>query len=210
MQTLIKKSIHIICALNPVRTGLLTRIPSPAPPNFFKQHGVTLIELVITIVVLSIALSALVTGLSTGITRSAQPMWEGKALELTQAYLDEILAKKFDDQTPVGGGQVLVADSPCTLENESQARVLFDDVDDYHGVSDKPPVLTDADADMTAQMEARYKNYQVDITVVCAGTQLGTTNATLLTDNTLAKRITVSVSVPSGEVRTVSVYKGNF
>jgi MSHA pilin protein MshD len=166
--------------------------------------------LVITIVVLGIALSALVSALATGIGRSAQPMWEGKALELTQAYLDNILAKKFDDKTPVGGGQVLLADSPCTIENEAQDRVLFDDVDDYHGVSDKPPVLTDADVDMTAQMEASYKNYQVDITVVCAGTQLGTTNASLLTDNTLAKRITVSVSVPSGEVRSVSVYKGNY
>jgi len=170
-----------------------------------KQHGLTLIELVITIVVLGIALSALVSALTTGIIRSAQPMWEGKALELTQAYLDEILAKKFDDQTPFGGGQVPVADSPCTITSEGQDREWFDDVDDYNGVVDAPPLLTDTSVDMS-----RYANYRVVITVECAGTQLGSSNSNLLTDNTLAKHITVSVSVPSGEVRKVSVYKGNF
>jgi len=206
MRTLIKKSAQILSALFPVQTGLLTHAPlSPPSSKLIKQRGLTLIELVITIVVLGIALSALVSALTTGIGRSAQPMWEGKALELTQAYLDEILAKKFDDQTPLGGGQVLVAASPCTASNEGQARLLFDDVDDYHGVTDAPPVLTDTGVDMS-----RYANYQVDITVACAGTQLGSSNASLLTDNTLAKRITVSVSVPSGEVRNVSVYKGNF
>ncbi len=206
MRTLIKNVIKFLGARLPVQTGLLMRAAlSSSSSTFVKQRGLTLIELVITIVVLGIALSALVSALTTGIGRSAQPMWEGKALELTQAYLDEILAKSFDDQTPLGGGQVLVAADPCTASNEGQARLLFDDVDDYHGVTDAPPVLTDTSVDMS-----RYANYQVDITVVCAGTQLGSTNANLFTDNTLAKRITVSVSVPSGEVRNVSVYKGNF
>ena len=170
-----------------------------------RQLGLTLIELVITIVVLGIALSALVSALATGIGRSAQPMWEGKALELSQAYLDEILAKKFDDQTPLGGGQVLAAANPCTASNEGQARSFFDDVDDYHGITDLPPTLIDSSMDM-----ARYNNYQVDVSVVCAGTQLGASNTNLWTDTSLAKRITVSISVPSGEVRSVTVYKGNF
>jgi MSHA pilin protein MshD len=206
MRTLIKKLAQSMCALNLVQASILTCPPLSAPLfKHAKQRGLTLIELVITIVVLGIALSALVSALTTGIGRSAQPMWEGKALELTQAYLDEILAKKFDDQTPLGGGQVLLAGNPCTISTEGQARLLFDDLDDYNGVADAPPVLIDTGVDMS-----RYANYQVDITVVCAGTQLGVTNASLLTDNTLAKRITVSVSVPSGEVRSVSVYKGNF
>jgi len=183
-----------------------THMSTPAPAlKSNKQTGLTLIELVITIVVLGIALSALLSALTTGIGRSAQPMWEGKALELSQAYLDEILAKKFDDTTPLGGGQVLLAASPCTQSNEGQTRTLFDDVDDYHGVSDAPPLLTDSAISM-----ARYRNYQVDITVLCAGTELGTSNGSLLTDASLAKRITVSISVPSGEVRSVTAYKGNF
>ena len=163
------------------------------------QAGVTLIELVITIVVLGIALAGLVSALSVGIGRSAQPMWEGKALELTQAYLDEILAMAFDDQTPSGGGEVSAALTPCSYSNEGQGRELFDDVDDYNGVSDNPPVLIDSTIDMS-----RYTNYQVDILVVCAGTDLG------LDSDDMAKRITITISVPSGEARSVAIYKGNY
>ena len=184
---------------NPNLSSSASRLKHP------RQGGLTLIELVITIVVLGIALSALVSALTTGIGRSAQPMWESKALELSQAYLDEILAKKFDDGTPLGGGQVALVASPCTQSNEGQARAMFDDVDDYHGVVDAPPTLSDSGISM-----ARYGNYRVEISVVCAGTELGSSNGSLLSAVSLAKRITVSVGVPSGEVRSVSVYKGNF
>ena len=159
----------------------------------------TLIELIITIVVMGIALAALVSSLSVGIGRSTQPMWEGKALELSQAYLDEVLAMKFDYQTPSGGGVVSAGQNPCTYSNDGQSRELYDDVDDYNGVSDSPPVLIDSTIDMS-----RYTNYQVDIAVICAGTELG------LDDDNMAKRITVTVSVPSGESRSVAIYKGNY
>lgn len=164
-----------------------------------QQRGVTLVELIITIVIIGIAMSALVSALTTGISRSAQPMLEGKALELSQAYLDEIQAMRFDDQSPIGGGSVLAASSPCTISNESQARTVFDDVDDYHGVNDSPPVLIESSIDMSA-----YANYQVTISVACAGTELG------LSANDLAKRINVTVVLPSGESRDVAIYKGNF
>ena len=167
--------------------------------NHKKQSGVTLVELVITIVVLGIALSALVSSLSQGIGQSSTPMWEGKALELQQAYLDEILAMAFDDATPVGGGEVLAADNPCTLSNEGQARTNFDDVDDYNGLNDTPPVLIDSTIDMS-----QYAQYQVTAGVSCAGTEVG------LSNDRLAKRITVTVTAPAGVSRTVSVYKGNF
>lgn len=164
-----------------------------------KQGGVTLIELVITIVILGIALGALVSALSTGISQSATPMWEGKALEISQAYLDEILAMSFDDATPVGGGEVLGAANPCTISNEGQSRAQFDDVDDYHGLSDSPPSLIETSIDMSS-----YNNYRVEVAVACAGTELGYSN------NRFAKRIQVTVTVPGGESRTVAVYKGNF
>lgn len=167
--------------------------------NLKLQKGVTLIELVITIVVIGIALSALVSSLSQGISRSATPLWEGKALELQQAYLDEILAMAFDDATPVGGGEVLAASNPCSLSNEGQLRINYDDVDDYNALNDAPPVLIDSSIDMS-----EYSQYQVSAAVSCAGTEVG------LSTDRLAKRITITVTAPSGEARTVSVYKGNF
>ena len=165
-----------------------------------SQGGVTLIELIITIVIIGIALSALVSALTTGISRSAQPMLEGKALELSQAYLDEIQAMRFDDQSPVGGTPVLAADSPCTVSNEGQARAAFDDVDDYNGVNDSPPVLIETSIDMIST----YVNYRVTILVECAGIELG------LAANDLAKKINLTVVLPSGESRDVAIYKGNF
>lgn len=164
-----------------------------------RQRGVTLVELIITIVIIGIAMSALVSALTTGISRSAQPMLEGKALELSQAYLDEIQAMRFDDQSPIGGGAVLAASSPCTITAEGQTRALFDDVDDYNGINDTPPVLIESSIDMSA-----YANYQVLVSVGCAGTELG------LAANELAKRINVTVVLPSGESRDVAIYKGNF
>ena len=190
-------SIKCLCLFGSPNSAL--KINQSIKVKKHLQAGVTLIELIITIVVMGIALAALVSSLSVGIGRSAQPMWEGKALELSQAYLDEVLAMAFDDQTPSGGGEVLAAENPCSYSNEGQGRELYDDVDDYNGVSDSPPVLIDSTIDMS-----RYTNYQVDITVVCAGTDLG------LDNNDMAKRITVTVSVPSGESRSVAIYKGNY
>ena len=163
------------------------------------QSGVTLVELIITIVVLGIALSALVSALSEGVSQSATPLWEGKALELQQAYLDEILAMQFDDATPVGGGEVVGANAPCTLTNEGQSRSQFDDVDDYHNLTDTPPVLIESSIDMS-----QYAQYSVRVQVACAGSELG------LSENRLAKRILVTVIAPGGQSRNVAVYKGNF
>lgn len=161
-----------------------------------KQMGVTLIELVITIVVLGIALSAMISSLSTGIAQSANPLWESRSLELTQAYLDEILAMKFDGTQSAGGG---VITGGCAISDDGQLRREFDDIDDYNGLLDAPPVLIESSLDMTT-----YGEFSVAITVTCSGTELG------LVDDSLAKRITITVTVPGGVTRSIAVYKGNF
>lgn len=161
-----------------------------------KQQGVTLIELIITIVVLGIALSALVTALSDGIGRSTTPLWESRSLELTQAYLDEILAMKYDGTQPSGGGVIAGA---CVISNDGQTRQNFDDVDDYNGLNDDPPQLIESSLDMST-----YSEFSVSVDVTCAGTEVG------LSSNAFAKRVTVTVNVPGGVTRSVAVYKGNF
>lgn len=157
--------------------------------------GMTLIEMVITIVVLGVAMSALISALASGISRSATPLWEGKALELSQAYLDEILAMRFDEAQPVGGGSV----SGCSISSDGQSRSHFNDVDDYHGLTDAPPQLVETAIDMS-----EYAAYQVTVNVTCAGTEVG------FSSDLYAKRITVTVTVPGGSARTLSAYKGNF
>lgn len=165
----------------------------------YRNHGFTFIELIITIIVVGIALSALMSALSTSVIQGATPVWEGKALALGQAYMDEILPLKFDDQSPPGGGQVDASASPCNIGNEGQTRNQFDDVDDYHGIVNTPPALLQTSIDV-----ANYQNYTVRVSVVCAGTEIN------LPATHLAKRITVNVEGPTGDARTLSVYRGNF
>lgn len=85
------------------------------------MHGVSLIELLVSIVIVSIAASGVLGVLSMTSASSADPMAQHQASAIAQAYIEEILLKPFDD--------------PDGSDGES-ARADFDDVDDYDGLVD--------------------------------------------------------------------------
>ena len=85
------------------------------------QRGVTLVELVISIVVISIAAVILIQTLSMTYERSADPMVRHQAVAIAEAYLEEIQLRDFND--------------PDGIDGEG-ARAAFDDVDDYDGLVD--------------------------------------------------------------------------
>ena len=85
------------------------------------QRGVTLIELVVSIVIISVAAGAILGVLSVTTAASADPMIRHQAVAIADAYLEEILLKPFDDPDGTDG---------------EVSRVDFDDVDDYDGLSD--------------------------------------------------------------------------
>lgn len=68
-----------------------------------KQKGITLIELVITIVVLGIALVSLSGMLGGGVRNSADITLQVRATALAQTYLDEILGKRYDEKSNNSG-----------------------------------------------------------------------------------------------------------
>lgn len=168
-----------------------------------KQQGVTLVELVISIVIISIAMVALMSSFSLSMSHSADPLWRNKALKLGQLYLDEILAKKYDEHTPIGG-LPFVADPSCvTLGPDGAApnqetRETFDDVDDYHGITDSVPLS------LTSTLDSSYDDYRISITVVCDGNDVGASG------NNHAKIITVSVTPPNQSPISFAAYKGNY
>jgi len=95
------------------------------------QFGVSLIELIVFIVVISIALLALVGVYQQATARNADPLIRSRALELAQSRLDEIIALKYDEQTPTGGVPACTA---CDNTREDN----MNDVDDYNARTDEP------------------------------------------------------------------------
>ena len=104
----------------------------------------TLIELVIAIVVIAIAASAVLGLLSRTTETSADAMIVAQAGAIAEAYLEEITLRSFDDPDGVDG---------------EASRGIFDDVDDYDG-------LTDVGArDQFGNAIASLGNYTVSVSV---------------------------------------------
>jgi MSHA pilin protein MshD len=85
------------------------------------QEGVTLVELLVSIVIVSIAATAVLGVISMTTAGSADPMIRHQAAAVAEAYLEEILLKPLVDPDGVDGEAV---------------RANFDDLDDYDGLSD--------------------------------------------------------------------------
>ncbi len=67
--------------------------------------GFTLIELIIGIVVLAIALVVITGALGPVYKRSSDPWHQVRAAELSQSFLNEIMARAFDEASDKAGGE---------------------------------------------------------------------------------------------------------
>jgi len=112
-----------------------------------RQHGMTLVELVIAIVIIGIAAAALYSAMAAISARSADPMLRQQSLAIAEAYLEEILLQAFTD--PSG------AVCPAAPAN----RVDYDNVCDYAGLSDNGA------RDARGQAIAALADYGVSVTV---------------------------------------------
>jgi MSHA pilin protein MshD len=108
------------------------------------QRGVTLVELLMSIVIVSVAAIAVLGVLSDTAMRSAVPMIRHQAAAIADAYLEETLLKPFTDPDGTDGEAL---------------RTEFDDVDDYDG-------LADAGArDQFGNPVSGLSNYNVSVSV---------------------------------------------
>jgi len=143
-----------------------------------REHGATLIELIISIVVISIAASAVLGLLSGSVGRSADAMVMAQAVSIAEAYLEEISLKSFVDPDGVDG---------------EGARTDFDDVDDYNGLVDNGA------RDQFGGAPAALAQYTVSVTVASSAALTGVPGAA-------AERIDVVVTAPNVTV-ALSGYK---
>jgi len=132
--------------------------------NLHPQSGVTLVELIMSMVIISIALTGVLTVMNQTVSHSADPMVRHQAVAIAESYLEEILVQSYDNP----GGGYTGAD-----------RGQFDDVDDYNSLSDTGV------KDHLGNPVAILANYNVSVSVSTPVT---------LTGSVLAKKVTVSVT----------------
>lgn len=170
-----------------------------------KQSGATLVEIIIAIALMAIALVPLTMSFSFTAGRSADAMIEVRLVELGQAYIEEILSKRFDENSAPGGAP------PCSSVSTAcgaigaeagETRATFDDVDDYHGIDEMPPL------DSLGNVRAGYDRFRVEVEVAYASAaEVASYGLDASTD---LKKILVRVHPPVGTAIDFEVYRGNF
>lgn len=196
-----------------------------------NQSGITLVELIVTIVILGIALVALSGVLRGGSSRSSDITLQIRATALAQAYLDEILGKRYDERTRNRGVPPCRSTAPparqCTaeasfgfdygtpVETGENSRSRLDDVDDYHGMDEGDgQTLPLQDAQGTTR--TGYDNFRVRVNVRYIDLGVGEGEENLRVNNELddqydAKLVTVTVSFRGDTTGwEFSAYKSNF
>ena len=160
-----------------------------------SQHGLTLVELVISIVIISIALTAILAVMNRTTSSSGDPMVRAQAVAIAESYLEEILLQPYldPDGTEVG-------------EN----RANFDDVDDYHNLANNGCLATTAacplgtcPCDQNGAPNDNLPGYTITVSVLDDGANLnGMTN-------TQAKRVDINVQdLGGGTSVAVTAYRG--
>ncbi|MDJ0740654.1 MAG: prepilin-type N-terminal cleavage/methylation domain-containing protein [Gammaproteobacteria bacterium] len=91
-----------------------------------RQHGATLIELVVSIVIISISVTSVMMVVANATQRSADPMVRTQAISIATAYLEEILSQALTEPSGVDTGAA----------EAGEVRATYDDITDYHGLSD--------------------------------------------------------------------------
>lgn len=145
-----------------------------------RQRGFSLIELVLAIVIIGVAVGGVMLVFAVAFTHSADPQQQQQAVAIAEGYLDEVLARGYDD--PDGS-------------NSGETRATYDNVADYNGLLDSPPLDQDGNA------LAGLDNYTVRVTVADSSA-LGPAG-----DTVPARRIDVRVTAPPLVDTTLSGYR---
>ncbi|WP_067863227.1 prepilin-type N-terminal cleavage/methylation domain-containing protein [Neptuniibacter marinus] len=172
------------------------------------EKGFSLVEVVITIVIIGVALTAAIAGWGNIARHSSDVMWQTRVSYLGQAYLEEILSRRYDELTPAGGSPLC---DPCTAEGSfgpdgSETRETFDDVDDYHGLTENAVGLFNSL--VTAGGIQSYNGYQVSVQVQYAGDSYFSAS-----NHELVKQIVVTVTPPQNTGQNpvqFSALRGNY
>ncbi len=169
-----------------------------------QQTGFTLVETIIVIVLVGAMMAGMTSLFMSSVGNSHRPFLRQKALAVINAFMDEISHKRWNEATPLGGGCVNTGASCATgpvaiaIGSDGELRATYDDIDDYHGLSQSPP------QDSSGTDMPGYAGYTVTVSVVQPGANW---NSIAAED---VRLITVSVTSSSNESIEISAYRVNF
>jgi len=150
-----------------------------------NQQGVTLVELVISIVILAVAVVGVLSSLGTIVGRSADPMIREQSIAIAEAYLEEISLSQF---APVGS---------CPAVPGAGGRVNYSHICHYHGLADAGAI------DQNGTAVTGLGSYTIAVTVSNSSNLGGLASAVTL-------RIDVNVTGPTNETFSLSTYRTNY
>lgn len=203
--------------------------PGLSSPRLF-QAGFTLIEVIVGIVVLAIALTLITAVLGPLSQKSTEPWHQVRAAELGHSFLNEVMARSFDENSDRSGGAYrcdatsepgAIACTTPVLNNgqyrfpkdplgcigaSCESRDNFDDVDDFDGFTATGDAITNI---LGLNLTGLYNGYQVAIDVVYDGDFDNNPNEGGAAER-LAKRITVTVTTPGGQQFKFAAYRSNW
>lgn len=146
-----------------------------------REQGMTLVELIVSMVIVSVALGGVLTVMNFTTGHSGDAMLLQQSIAIADAYMEEITLKNYTD--PDTDGEV--------------SRTLFDDVDDYNGLVDSGAHNQNGNA------INGLENYVVSVSVLPQN--YGPTGGTVA-----GLKIDVSVTDPGGENLTLTGYRVNY
>lgn len=151
-----------------------------------KQKGLTLIEIIITIVILSIAIVALANSMAVLSQRSSDPMIQQQSLAIAESYIEEVTNKPFLDPTT----QTVCPAAPAV-------RSEYNNVCDYTGL---PDTLV---RDQAGNAISELSDYRVTVSIATSGDLNGLTSTDVL-------RVDVTVTDPLSNNLALTVFRANY
>ena len=140
-----------------------------------------MVELIIAMVVIAVALTGVMSVLNYTTLHSADPVLRHQAIAIAEAYMEEIVLKNFSDPDTDG----------------EASRSLFDDVDDYNGLSDSGAV------DQNGNPISGLGNYLINVSVLPQN--YGPSGAVVP-----GLKIDVTVTDPAGQSLTLTGFRANY
>ncbi len=172
-----------------------------------ERSGFTLVELVVGIALIGSVVALLVALVYPQLLRSVDPLFIQRAAALGQSLAEEVLAKPFDELTPLGG---VPPCNPCSavlgVDAGELGREDFDDVDDFNFYCGNPGDRFAVENALGLTPDD-YSGFSMRICVDYDGDYDGVAD----TDSN-AKRVTIDVWPPGDRSDAVrfEFYRGNF